>query len=120
LSCNLSFGVWKEVFEETDVNVMFNSFLNIFLRYFYNSFPESYIKPYIIKNKAWISPSIKIKCSIKRHLYLISRNSKDPNIKDYYRIFSKLLSSNVIEAKCLYSGKQILNSKNRTRTLDTS
>jgi hypothetical protein len=37
---NLSFEVWKEVFEENDVNVMFNSFLNIFLRYFYTSFPK--------------------------------------------------------------------------------
>jgi hypothetical protein len=26
----LSFEIWKDVFEENDVNVMFNSFLNIF------------------------------------------------------------------------------------------
>jgi hypothetical protein len=28
----LSFEMWNDVFEENDVNIMFNSFLNIFLR----------------------------------------------------------------------------------------
>jgi hypothetical protein len=80
----LSFETWKEVFEENDVKIMFNSFLNIFLRLFNTSFPKSTVKPHITK-KLWISSSIKTKCNIKRHLYMISRNSNDPNIKSYYK-----------------------------------
>jgi hypothetical protein len=42
-----SFELWNEVFDENDVNIMFNTFLNIFLRYFYNSFPKSSTRPCI-------------------------------------------------------------------------
>jgi hypothetical protein len=36
---NLNFETWNEIFNETDVDIMFNSFLNTFLRLFYTSFP---------------------------------------------------------------------------------
>jgi hypothetical protein len=57
----LSSEIWNDVFEENDVNVMFNSFLNIFLRHFYASFPKAYIKSFTPIKKLWISPSINIK-----------------------------------------------------------
>jgi hypothetical protein len=92
----LSFEMWREVFEENDVNIMFNSFLFIFLRLFNTGFPNSTVKPHITKKKLWISSSIKTKCNIKRHLYMISRNSNDPNIKSYYKTYCKSLARNII------------------------
>jgi hypothetical protein len=59
LNYNLSF----ELFDQNDVNIMSNTFLNILLRYFYNSFPKSSTRP-CTNNKAWISSSVKIKCSV--------------------------------------------------------
>jgi hypothetical protein len=69
LNFNLSLSTeqWEEIFDENEVNIMFNTFLNIFLRYFCNSFHKLYIIPYI-NTKAWISSSIKIKSNIKRHI----------------------------------------------------
>jgi hypothetical protein len=95
---------------------MFNSFLNTFLRLFYTSFPKSSNKPHIAKNKEWISPSIKTKCCIKRNLYLISRNNKDPNIKNQYKAYCKFLSRNIIEAKRSYYDKQISDSNNKIKS----
>jgi hypothetical protein len=112
----LSFEMWKEVFDENDINIMFNSFLNIFLRLFNTSFPKSTAKPHITKKKLWISSNIKTKCNIKRHLYMISRNSNDPNIKRYYKTYFKSLARNIIIAKRLYYDKQILNSNDRIKS----
>jgi hypothetical protein len=108
--------VWKEVFDEKDVNFMFNSFLNIFLRLFYTSFPESSNKPHIAKNKEWILPSIKTKCRIKRNLHLISRHNEDPNIKNQYKAYCKFLSRSITEAKRSFYDKQISNSNNKIKS----
>jgi hypothetical protein len=35
----LSYETWEQVFDENDVNKIFNSFLNTFLRIYYSSFP---------------------------------------------------------------------------------
>jgi hypothetical protein len=113
---NLSFEVWKEVFDEKDVNVMLNSFLNTFLRLFYTNFPKSSNRPHIAKYKEWISPSIKTRCCIKRNLYLISRNNKDPNIKNQYNAYCKFLSRSIIKAKRSYYDKQISNSNKKIKS----
>jgi hypothetical protein len=95
---------------------MFSSFLNTFLRLFYTSFPKSSKKPHVAKNKEWITPSIKTKYCFKRDLCLISRNSKDPNIKNYYKAYCKLLSRSITETKRSYYDKQISNSNNKTKS----
>jgi hypothetical protein len=118
-NCNPSFEAWKEVFNKTDVNVMLNSFLNTFLRLFYTSFPKSPKKSRVPKNKEKISPSIKTKCCFRRDLYLITRNSKDPNIKNYYKTHCKLLSRSIIETKHAYYDKLISNSNNKIKSMWT-
>jgi len=50
----LSFESWDGVFNSTDVNLMFNSFLNTYLRIFYSSFPHLRIKDRNYKNN-WIT-----------------------------------------------------------------
>jgi hypothetical protein len=112
---SLSFELWKEVFDENKVNIVFNTFLNIFIRYFYNSFPKSFTRPHT-NTKTWITSDIKTKCSIKRYLYLSCKESNNPNTQSYYRTFCKVLSRNIMEAKRLHYDKLIINSKNRTET----
>jgi hypothetical protein len=94
---------------------MFNTFLIIFLRYFCNSFPKICARSHI-NTKAWITSSIKIKSNIKRHLYISYKESNNPNIQTYYRVFCKALSRNIVEAKRLYYDVQIKKSQNRTKT----
>ena len=65
------------------------------------------------KNDGWITSDIKTRCSIKRDLYLISRNSNDPIIKNYYKEYCKILTKSINEAKRSYYNKQISNSNNR-------
>jgi hypothetical protein len=74
------------------------------------------VKSHITKNEMCISPSIKIKCNVKRYLYLISRNSNDPNIKSYYKAYCTSLAGDIIKTKCLYYNKQILNSNDRIKS----
>jgi hypothetical protein len=59
---------------------------------------------------------IKTKGSLKRDLYLISRNSNDPIIKNYYKAYCKILTKSINEAKWSYYNKHISNSNNRIRS----
>jgi hypothetical protein len=59
---------------------------------------------------------IKISINYKRELYLISRNSKNPKLKQYYKLYCKLLSKVIKEAKILQYEKQISASYNKAKT----
>ena len=63
-----------------------------------------------------MSKGIKISINHKRELYLSSRNCKNPKLKEHYKLYCKLLSKVVKEAKILQYRKQILTSYNKTRT----
>jgi Notch-like protein len=56
---------------------------------------------------------IKISINHKRELCLSSRNSKNPKIKEHYKLLTKVIK----EAKILQYKKQISNSYNKTRTI---
>jgi len=79
-NAKLSYGSWDDIFAENNVNTIFNNFLNMYLRIFYSSFPLKKVH-HKSCNKAWLTPGIKISCINKRKLFLIQRNSNDPNLK---------------------------------------
>jgi hypothetical protein len=58
-----------------------------------------------------------IKCCFKRDLYVMNRNSKDPNIKNYYKAYCKLLSRSIIEAKRSYYDTLISNFNNKIKSM---
>jgi len=60
----LSYENWEGVFQDMDVNLIFNSFKSTYLRIFYSSFPIGK-KFEIIKPKPWITTGIKISCANK-------------------------------------------------------
>jgi exonuclease III len=95
---SLSYENWVEVFLEDNVNIIFNNFLNIFLRNFNASFPVVKRKEYT-KSNPWLTTGIRISCITKRKLYVIYRNSMDPNDKAYYKKYCKILSSVTRAAK---------------------
>jgi phage anti-repressor protein len=69
------------------------------------------------KDCVWMTKGIKISLGHKRDLFLISRNSKNHKLKQYYKSYRKLLSKVIKEAKILHYNKQILTSHNKTRTI---
>jgi exonuclease III len=86
----LSNESWDSIFNNEDVNLMFNSFLNTYLRIFDLSFPFISKKSGVQKNH-WITLGIKTSCKRKRELFLTLRNRNDPALKQYYKAYCKIL-----------------------------
>jgi hypothetical protein len=112
----LSLETWHNVFGNNDVNSTYNSFLNTYLRVFYSSFP---LKKLITKTNgnAWITAGIRTSRKHKRELYLLCKKSNDLLLKNYYKLYCKILSNAIREAKKHYYSKQIENSKNKMKTI---
>ena len=111
----LSYEIWDNIIGGKNVDTIFNNFHNTFLRIFYSSFHKrKVLAPK--KDTRWLTTDIKIAINHKRELYLNSRNSNNPKLKDYYKSYSKQLSKVIREAKILQYRKQILASQNKTKT----
>lgn len=82
--------MWESVYQNQDVNCMFNSFLSTFLNIFEASFPVKY-KNTNNKNNDWITQGIKISCKHKRSLYTFTRNSNDPKAKTHYINYCRII-----------------------------
>ena len=81
---NISNKTWDSVFDATDVNRMFNSFLNTYLRIFNSCFPL--IRTRTSKyNNNWITTGIRTSCKRKRELFSLTRNSNNTALKQYYK-----------------------------------
>ena len=55
----------------------------------------------------WMTKGIKTSIYKKRELYLNSRNSSDPKLKKYYKLYCKQLNKVIKEAKFLHYKEQI-------------
>ena len=78
----LSYKNWEDVFQENNVNIIFNNFLSTYLRIFQTSSPIKKI-PGSTKPKPWLTTGIRISCTNKRKLFVTYRCSKDPSFKLY-------------------------------------
>jgi len=65
------------------------------------SFPQKIIQ---LKqdNKNWLTTGIKTSCNNKRKLYLLCRESNDPNLRKHYTGYCKLLTKAITLAQKLY------------------
>jgi hypothetical protein len=57
---------------------------------------------YSHEQKPWLTPGIRVSCADKRILYLVSTSSHDPNIKEYFKKYCKILTRVITAAKNLY------------------
>ena len=112
---NLSYEIWDNIFGGKNVDNIFNNFHNTFLRIFYSRFQKIKVL-FPRKDTRWLTTGIKTSIKNKRELYMKSRNSKNPKLKEYYKLYSKRLSKFFREAKILQYRKQILASQNKTKT----
>jgi hypothetical protein len=85
-------------FSETTANMVFNKFHNIFLSIFYTCFP--FVKSlHSFRSKPWLTRGIKTSCANKRKLYLFYRNNNDPDIKEYFKKYCRILNNAITTAK---------------------
>ncbi len=108
---------WDTVFNNEDVNTMFNSFLDTYLRIFYSSFPIKIASNTNNNdNKNWITSGIKTSCRHKRELYRTCRISNNLELRRHYQVYCKILSNVIKEAKRIYYDKKIKKSSNKCIT----
>jgi hypothetical protein len=100
------------------VDTIFNNFLTTYLRIFCHCFPLRKVKKTNKKN-GWITKGIKVSCTHKRDLYLLSRSSNDPIIKkkNYYKRYSQVLADIIKAARKLHYSNKIVNSTNKIKTV---
>jgi hypothetical protein len=116
LQYKLSFETWNSVFDDNDLNTMFNSFLSIYLQIFYSSFPLRRENTKT-KSNVWITLGLRTSCKCKRDLYLLCRNSNDIKLKEYYKLYSRILFNVIKEAKNRHYNSQIKNADNKMKTV---
>ena len=97
----LSKELWDTIFNSDDVSVMFNSFLNVYLKIYSRFLPKRVTNSNNNDNNNWITSEIKTSCKHKRKLYLTYRNSNNLELKRYYQVYCKILSSVIKKAECI-------------------
>jgi hypothetical protein len=98
LVMKLNYETWDTVFSNVDIDTKFNSFLSTYLRIIYSRFPLKNAKNTATAN-TWMTTGIRTSYKHKRELYLTSRNSHDPRLKCHYKLYCKVLSNVILEAK---------------------
>jgi hypothetical protein len=81
----LSEETWDNIFDECDVNKIFDNFHNTYLRIFYSCFSKKRI-PVKEKENTWMTRVIKVSINHKRELYLKSKCSNDHGPKYFYTV----------------------------------
>ncbi|PNF30487.1 hypothetical protein B7P43_G10883 [Cryptotermes secundus] len=113
----LSHEAWDTVFSTDNVNGMFNSFLDTYLKIFYCSFPLKSVCANNKNNKNWITLGITTSCKRKRELYIACRDGNNPDLKNYYNKYCKILSAVIKESKKLNYTYKINKSLNKNKTM---
>ena len=94
-----NYKLWDNVFNNDhhdDVDIWFNPNLNTYLQILHSCFPKINFNDRPNK-KSWITTVIRISCTRKRGLYLLTRNNDD--IKQCYKLHCKILPNVIKEAK---------------------
>jgi len=90
---------WDSVYNTNNINEMINNFQNTLIRNFENSFPVI-MTGNRRKSANWITNGIKISCNRKREqLYLLRRNSNNPQVINFYNKYCSILKKVIVEAK---------------------
>jgi hypothetical protein len=63
-----------------------------------------------------MTTGVKTSCKHKRELYLTSRDSHDPKLKHHYKLYCRVSSNVILEAKQNNYNNQTLRSGNKIKT----
>ena len=85
-------------------------FLNTFLRNFHSNFPlikKTKINKIHAIDTGWVTPRTKHLCSLKRDLYLLTKNHNDIKIMNYYKFVCNTLAHTIKGTKTSYYSTKI-------------
>ena len=111
----MSYELWDNVFDnghDNNADILFNSFLNTYVQVFYSCFPNINFNDRPNK-KSWITAGRRISCKRTRDLYLLTRNNNAMKLKQYYKLYCKILTNVIKEAQRTNYNEQITNSHNK-------
>lgn len=114
----MSYELWDNVFDNghhNNADILFNSFLNTYVQVFYSCFPNTNFNDRPNK-KSWISAGRRISCKRTRDLYLLTRNNNATKLKQYYKLYYKILTNVIKEAQRNNYNEQTANSHNKVNT----
>ena len=111
----LSMEQWEDVFNVTDVNIMFKNFLNTYLRCYNATFLKVNISTSNLINNRWITKGIKVSCKRKKELFVLCKIINNDNLKQHYKKYCRILTKIIRSAKKLHYNNIIFRSKNRKK-----
>jgi len=106
----------ENLFSGSDTDFKFNCLLYTYLRIFHLSLPLMRIKSGT-ENKIWITIGIKTSYKHETELCLADRNSNDLRLNAINKMYHKILSNVIKEAKRNTYSNQILESNNKIKIL---
>jgi hypothetical protein len=112
----LSMEQWEDVFNVTDVNIMFKNFLNTYLRCYNATFLKVNISTSNLINNGWITKGIKVSCKRKKELFILCKIINKDSLKQYYKKYCRILTKTIRSAKKLHYNNIIFRSKNRIKS----
>lgn len=68
-----------------------------------------------VNSNQWITKGIRISCRCKKYLYLMSRSTNHPRLKEYYAQYCTLLRKVIRRAKAMFYDEIIMASTNKTK-----
>lgn len=109
---------WKDLYEETNVNSMYNKFVDTFMFHFNIAYPLCYKKFHSkpLQN-TWITKGILISCNRKKELHTLSRTEKSPEFLNYFKRYKNILNRVIRMAKMRKNDSLIMNSSNIQKTM---
>ena len=93
---------WELLYTQTDPNVCANFFNNIISHAYEKSFPLKFISNKRIKDKPWISTSLKKSIKKKNHLFYIYTKNRTIENKQKYAKYRNILISCIRQSKKMY------------------
>jgi exonuclease III len=112
----LSEEQWEDVFDATDVNIMFKIFLNTYLRCYNTSFLKVNISKSNLMRSGWITKGIEVSYKRKKELFVLCEITNHYKLKLYYRKYCLILTKVIRSAKRMYYNNIILQPKNKMKS----
>lgn len=109
---------WRDIIRGTnDANQNYNVFNDVLINLLNKTIPKIKTKLKTHYKKYWLSKGIKISCTNKRLLKILSIKTDNPIIKKYYRKYEKILKQSVITSKKQHYINKIKMSQNKVKAM---
>lgn len=104
---------WENMYQEIDLNNIFNNFYYTFLYHFQQAFPLKKVRP--LKTRKWFSDDLKNLHQMLIQLAKISRLSENQVIRNRYNQLKTIYTNKIRQVRYSYNNERILKAKNAVK-----